>query len=472
MAHHPHGERAPARAAFPTSQHLFQPTSSRQINPSPGEGLDPTGGRTISHSRGPSLAISLPRTPSDVSASSEPASASDSSNSGRTVLPRSFEEAPVEHIVVLVADMLQRLTDINDQIEVQQPNLTRFHSRTPPAISIRDYLARIVQYTKPERSCLLLTLHYVDLLCARNPAFALSSLTVHRFLIASITCSSKALCDVFCKNTHYARVGGLGLGELNLLEREFLEAIDWRLATTRELIQSYYESLVSAHPAYRLAPPPPTSAPASAHNSESSMSSSSSDAGEMGDELGAGAGAGAGAEGNAMGSGDGSASDHSMRSVENEPPAHQQQQFEHKHQHQRQGAPQEQPAGAGQQPHPVHPGQQRETWQQDSTTCSSRNIITITTNIVSRSSTVFLENNSSNHLIPRITTDNNDTVYKNCTGLRTDTSKVNMIRSTSLGSVHAGAMSSNGVQVTSGSVHKHQKSLGQATIIKHAKDSK
>jgi len=82
---------------------------------------------------------------------------------------------------------------------------------------------------KLQRTCLLITLHYIDQLCARVARFTISSLTVHRFLISSVAVASKALCDVFCTNSHYAKVGGLRVVELNLLEKEFLAAIDWRL---------------------------------------------------------------------------------------------------------------------------------------------------------------------------------------------------------------------------------------------------
>lgn len=69
--------------------------------------------------------------------------------------------------------------------------------------------------------------------------------------------------------------------EMNLLEKEFCEAIDWRLTvrprlmiwvsgrvlmiylwgdqTTGSVLAHYYTSLVRSHPLYRLAPPPPTS---------------------------------------------------------------------------------------------------------------------------------------------------------------------------------------------------------------------
>lgn len=83
-----------------------------------------------------------------------------------------------------------------------------------------------------QKSCLLATLHYVDQICARRPLFTISSLTCHRFIIASIAVASKGLCDTFCTNSLYAKVGGITVSELNVLEREFLSAIDWRLTVS------------------------------------------------------------------------------------------------------------------------------------------------------------------------------------------------------------------------------------------------
>ncbi|KAF9059791.1 cyclin-domain-containing protein, partial [Rhodocollybia butyracea] len=145
--------------------------------------------------------------------------------------------------------MLERLMSHNDQIPLQPESLTRFHSRSAPGISVLDYLKRIVKFTKVEiqKACLLITLHYIDQICARVPLFTLSSLTCHRFIITAITVSSKGLCDVFCNNTLYAKVGGISVGELNVLEREFLRMIEWTITCTREMLQEYYTNLVRTH---------------------------------------------------------------------------------------------------------------------------------------------------------------------------------------------------------------------------------
>lgn len=82
---------------------------------------------------------------------------------------------------------------------------------------------------------MLLILHYIDQICSRMPLFTLNTLTCHRFVIAAVTVSSKGLCDTFCTNNLYAKVGGITVQELNMLEREFLSAIEWRLTVSKFL---------------------------------------------------------------------------------------------------------------------------------------------------------------------------------------------------------------------------------------------
>ncbi|KIM91958.1 hypothetical protein PILCRDRAFT_28289, partial [Piloderma croceum F 1598] len=159
-------------------------------------------------------------------------------------LPRDFMDANIDHLALLIGDMLERLMTHNDRIPLSPESLTRFHSRSAPNITVLDYLKRIVRFTNVEKSCLLLTLHYIDQICTRMPLFTLSSLTCHRFIISAIAVASKGLCDTFCTNNLYAKVGGITVTELNMLEREFLQAIDWRLTCTREVLQEYYVNLI------------------------------------------------------------------------------------------------------------------------------------------------------------------------------------------------------------------------------------
>ncbi|KAL7410475.1 cyclin-domain-containing protein [Mrakia frigida] len=173
-------------------------------------------------------------------------------------LPFEYMQAPEEDLVILIASMLTKLIQHNDQVPLLPEHLTRFHSRAPPSISVVDYLHRIVKYTNIEKSPLLLLLPYLDAFCLHLPTFTLSSLTVHRFLISSCCVASKALCDSFCTNAHYAKVGGIRVGELNLLERELVSGLGWKLTCDGSLLQSYYTSLISSYSTTPAPPPPPS----------------------------------------------------------------------------------------------------------------------------------------------------------------------------------------------------------------------
>lgn len=185
-----------------------------------------------------------------------PISAVASSSANPKVLPYLFDDAHIDDVLVLVVDMLDKLTEHNDALPLHPSALTRFHSRATPNISLSAYLRRIAKYTSIEKCCVLIILVYIDRVCERLEGFTICGLTVHRFICAAILCASKALCDAFNTNSHYAKVGGISLQEINLLEKEFLQIIDWKLTCSGALLQHYYASLVRSHKDYVLADEP------------------------------------------------------------------------------------------------------------------------------------------------------------------------------------------------------------------------
>ncbi len=150
-------------------------------------------------------------------------------------LPSDFINCQKEDLIVIISRMLTSLTRINDQRTapnlkyIDHGSLTRFHSRSPPQISIYNYLYRLSHYSALEHSVLIATVYYIDLLTLCYPVFAINSLTVHRFLLTATTVGSKSLCDSFCSNKHYAKVGGVNIVELNMLEAEFLRRVNYRV---------------------------------------------------------------------------------------------------------------------------------------------------------------------------------------------------------------------------------------------------
>lgn len=169
------------------------------------------------------------------------------------MMPLRYETCNTRDLVVLIASMLMELIRYNDAIPLRDGQLTRFHSRAPPGISVLDYLQRLTTHATLSPPILLSVVYYIDRLCAIYPAFTISSLTVHRFLITSATVASKGLSDSFWTNKTYARVGGVSMKELALLELEFLMRMDWRIVPKPEVLVDYYKSLIGRNSLYRLA---------------------------------------------------------------------------------------------------------------------------------------------------------------------------------------------------------------------------
>ncbi|KAJ9049057.1 Pho80p cyclin [Entomophthora muscae] len=146
--------------------------------------------------------------------------------------PHTYYTVEPRRIVELIAELLSELATRNDSNPAAVASLTRFHSRAVPKISILDYLNRIVKFSPIENEVLLAALVYIDRLCSYNPTFAITSLSIHRYLITAITVGSKVFCDSYWTNTQYAKLGGITLQELNILELEFSFLIRWDLVIT------------------------------------------------------------------------------------------------------------------------------------------------------------------------------------------------------------------------------------------------
>ena len=75
---------------------------------------------------------------------------------------------------------------------------------------------------------------------------------MHRFLITAATVAAKGLGDSFWTNSTYARVGGVSVKELALLELELLKRLEWRIVPKPEVLIDYYKSLVERSSGYIL----------------------------------------------------------------------------------------------------------------------------------------------------------------------------------------------------------------------------
>lgn len=109
--------------------------------------------------------------------------------------------------------------------------LAAFQSAQVPAISLPDFMRRIVSYVHCSPSALVIALLYVErLLNCTSQVLRLTEFTVHRIYITALVLAVKMLDDRVFSASHYARVGGIpSVTELTRMELTFMHFIEFRL---------------------------------------------------------------------------------------------------------------------------------------------------------------------------------------------------------------------------------------------------
>ena len=122
-----------------------------------------------------------------------------------------------------------------------------FTSKKPPSISIQSYFERIIKYSKIEESTLIVTLIYIDRLCDFSQ-LVLTEFNIHRYkiiyikfrvILAAVVLGIKYNEDDYYSNEYYAKVGGVSLQEINVLELEAVLALRHTLFVDEEFFNKY-----------------------------------------------------------------------------------------------------------------------------------------------------------------------------------------------------------------------------------------
>ncbi|GBE89220.1 PHO85 cyclin-7 [Sparassis crispa] len=141
----------------------------------------------------------------------------------------------------------QTLTTTSRESLARSRSLT-FHARQIPTIALDSYLQRIQKYCPTSNEVFISLLVYLDRMTRPGrdtcgEIVPIDFYNIHRLIIAGITVADKFFSDVFYTNSRYAKVGGLTLAELNILELQFLLLNDFHLTISPEEMQ-YYTKMV------------------------------------------------------------------------------------------------------------------------------------------------------------------------------------------------------------------------------------
>ena len=140
------------------------------------------------------------------------------------------------------------LTDIceesNSRKDTNSELIKPFLSKKKPAITIRKFLERIVNYTKIENSTLVLTLIYIDRLCDIQK-FKLNYLNIHKIIIGALILAIKYNEDEYFDSTFYSKVTGVSKKTFEKIEYEMLSLIKFSLYVKENVFEKYNNYLQS-----------------------------------------------------------------------------------------------------------------------------------------------------------------------------------------------------------------------------------
>jgi hypothetical protein len=158
------------------------------------------------------------------------------------------EEIPNMNLINAISKTLTTILENNKKLKnyrdiLKKQSLMYFSANSIPNITIKDYLIRIQNYSKMEKSTLILSMILIDHMCKKSN-IVLTIYNIHRILFSSVLISIKYNEDSYYDNTYYAQIAGIKPNELKLLEYKFLELNDFNVYVKDIEYEQYEKYLV------------------------------------------------------------------------------------------------------------------------------------------------------------------------------------------------------------------------------------
>ena len=123
-----------------------------------------------------------------------------------------------------IAAILSTISD-NNRCEVSDFSDSPFFKNVTYNISLFDYLIRLEKYYDCSDSIIIVMLIYIDRLDVSAKIF-INKYSAHRIVIAAYNLANKYMEDEHYSNEYYAKVAGIPVDELNMLEIEILKKLN------------------------------------------------------------------------------------------------------------------------------------------------------------------------------------------------------------------------------------------------------
>ena len=142
----------------------------------------------------------------------------------------------INKILSIVLEENKSLNNYKEKLLSQESMAMTSYNK--PSLSILDYLYRIQSYTEAEDNTIIIGLMYIDRICEQS-SIILTPYNLHRLVFVAILMAIKYNEDVCFEFEFYAKIAGIPIKELKMLEREFVELIKFDFYIGKDEFDKY-----------------------------------------------------------------------------------------------------------------------------------------------------------------------------------------------------------------------------------------
>lgn len=123
-----------------------------------------------------------------------------------------------------------------------------FYGRESEEMNLSDYMAHIHWFFECSNPCLVISLIYLERALSRGSKITLNAETCHRLFLTSLLVALKFHDDDWAPytNAFYADMGHVRAEELNCMEKQFCNLIDWQFYVGPEEFIRYNDLITAA----------------------------------------------------------------------------------------------------------------------------------------------------------------------------------------------------------------------------------
>ena len=152
-----------------------------------------------------------------------------------------FTPSLKSHIISAIVNNLNEIMEENKQMKNDflclKDNL--FYLEQIPDISLENYIYHLIKYTGMSISSLILAVIYIDQFCEKY-GYALSMHSIFRILLIFVYISIKVNEDIVIKSEYYAKISGVSVKDLNILEYQMCVAMNFDFFVKSDYYEQYF----------------------------------------------------------------------------------------------------------------------------------------------------------------------------------------------------------------------------------------